>query len=182
MLFRSSTSAILQNYEVIVTSSGTSPYVVGQTIPADKITSVNPTTKKITITNANNMTANIVATIDYTLASGSPAKTKTLVSANATVQTSGGENIFGNNTVLVYASQGQTTIANTFVVKTPDTAQSLYVSDVIEIVGVYDFNGAAVANTGYTDVTSYYTLDNGQRDSVYDHARSEEHTSELQSH
>ncbi len=165
-----STSAILQNYEVIVTSAGTSPYAVGQTIPADKITSVNPTTKKITITNANNMTANIVATIDFTLASGSPAKTKTLVSANATVQTTGGENIFGNNTVLVYASQGQTTIANTFVVKTPDTAQSLYVSDVIEIVGVYDFNGAAVANTGYTDVTSRYTLDNGQRDSLYDHA------------
>ena len=165
-----STSAIASNYQVVVTSAGTSPYTVGQTVPADKITSVNTTTRKLTITNANNMTANIIATIDFTLASGSPAKTKTLVSANATVQTAGGENIFGNSAVLVYASQGQTTIANTFVVKTPDTAQSLYVSDVIEIVGVYDYNGAAVANTGYTDVTSRYSFNNGQKDSYYDHA------------
>ena len=165
-----STSAIASNYQVVVTSAGTSPYTVGQTVPADKITSVNTTTRKLTITNANNMTANIIATIDFTLASGSPAKTKTLVSANATVQTTGGEDIFANSAVLVYASQGQTTIANTFVVKTPDTAQSLYVSDVIEIVGVYDYNGAAVANTGYTDVTSRYSFNNGQKDSYYDHA------------
>ena len=166
----SSTSAIQQNYQVIVTNAGSSPYVVGQTVPADKITAVNTGTRKLTITNANNMTANIVATINFTLASGNPAKTKTLVSANATIQTSGGENIFGNSAVLVYASQGQTTIANTFVVKTPETAQSLYVSDVVSIEQILDFNGATVANTGYTDVTSRYVLDNGQRDSFYDHA------------
>lgn len=165
-----STSAIATNYQVIVTSSGTSPYTVGQTVPADKITSVNTGTRKLTITNANNMTANIVATINFTLASGSPAKTKTLVSANATVQTTGGQDIFANSAVLVYASQGQTTIANTFIVKTPDTAQSLFVSDVIEIVSIYDYNGAAVANTGYTDVTSRYSFNNGQKDSYYDHA------------
>jgi hypothetical protein len=165
-----STSAIQENYQVVVTSAGTSPYTVGQTVPADKITAVNTTTRKLTITNANNMTANIVATIDFTLASGSPAKAKTLVSANATIQTTGGEDIFANGAVLVYASQGQTTIANTYIVRTPDTAQSLFVSDVIEIEQVLDFNGAAVANTGGTDVTSRYTLDNGQRDSSYDHA------------
>jgi len=165
-----STSAKQQNYQVIVTTAGTSPYIVGETVPADKITSVNTTTRKLTITNANNMTANIIATIDFTLASGSPAKTKTLVSANATVQTTGGENIFANSAVLVFASQGQTTIANTYVVKTPDTAQSLFVSDVIELVSVYDYNGAAVANTGYTDVTSRYSFNNGQKDSYYDHA------------
>jgi hypothetical protein len=165
-----STSAIASNYQVVVTANGTSPYIVGQTIPADRITSVNTTTRKLTITNANNMTANIIATIDFTLASGNPAKTKTLVSANATVQTTGGQDIFANSAVLVYASQGQTTIANTFVVKTPDTTQSLFVSDVVEIVGVYDYNGAAVANTGYTDVTSRYSFNNGQKDSYYDHA------------
>jgi hypothetical protein len=165
-----STSAIASNYQVVVTAAGTSPYTVGQTIPADKITSVNTTTRKLTITGANNMTANIIATIDFTLASGSPAKTKTLVSANATVQTTGGQDIFANSAVLVYASQGQTTIANTFVVKTPDTAQSLFVSDVNEIISIYDYNGAAVANTGYTDVTSRYSFNNGQKDSYYDHA------------
>jgi hypothetical protein len=54
--------------------------------------------------------------------------------------------------------------------KVPDTAQSLYVSDVISIEQVLDFNGAAVANTGGTDITSRYTLDTGQRDSFYDHS------------
>jgi len=166
----SSTSAKQQNYQVIVTAAGTSPYAVGQTIPADKITTVNTGTRKLTIANANNLTANVIATIDFTLASGSPAKTKTLVSANATVQTTGGADIFANSTVLVYASQGQTTIANTYVVKSPDTIQSLFVSDVIELVSVYDYNGAAVANTGYTDVTSRYSFNNGQKDSYYDHA------------
>ena len=165
----SSTSARQQNYQVIVTANGTSPYIVGQTIPADKITAVNTTSRKLTITDANNMTANIVATIDFTLASGSPAKTKTLVSANSTVQTTSGESI-NTNGVIVYASQGQTTIQANNVVKLPDTAQSLYVSDVIELVSVYDYAGAAVANTGYTNVTSRYTLDTGQRDSYYGHA------------
>ena len=164
-----STSAIQQNYQVIVTSVGSSPYTVGQTVPADKITAVNTGTRKLTITNANNMTANIVATINFTLASGSPAKTKTLVSANSTVQTAGGQSI-NTNGVIVYASQGQTTIQANNVVKVPGTAQSLYVSDVISIEQVLDFNGAAVANTGGTDITGRYTLDNGQRDSYYNHA------------
>ena len=167
----SSTTAKQQKYQVVVTSSGTSPYVVGQTVPADKITTVNTSTKKLTIVDANNMTANIVATIDYTLASGSPAKTKTLVPANATIQTSGGESI-NTNGVIVYANAttSQTTIQANNVVKTPGTAQSLYVSDVTELISVYDFNGAAVSNTGYTDVTSRYTLDDGQKNSYYDHS------------
>jgi len=163
------TSAINQNYQIIVTSAGTSPYAAGEIISVDKITDVDTGTRKITVTDGNNMTANIIATIDYTLASGDPAKAKTLVSANSTIQTTGGESI-NTNGVIVYASQGQTTIEANNVVKIPDTAQSLYVSDVIELVSVYDFNGSAVANTGYTDVTSYYTLDNGQRDSFYNHA------------
>ena len=164
-----STSAIEQNYQVIVTSAGTSPYAVGQTVPADKITAVNTTTRKLTITNANNMTANIVATLDYTLASGSPAKTKTLVSANSTVQTTGGE-VVNTSGAIVYASEGQTTIQANNVIKTPDTAQTLYVSDVTEIVQILDFKGASVANTGGTDITGQYSLDNGQRDSYYNHA------------
>ena len=165
------TTAKQQSYQVVVTAAGTSPYAVGQTIPADKITTVNTSTRKLTIVDANNMTANIIATINYTLASGSPAKTKTLVSANATIQTSGGESI-NTNGVIVYANAttSQTTIQANNVVKTPGTEQSLYVSDVTELISVYDFNGAAVSNTGYTDVTSRYTLDDGQKNSYYDHS------------
>jgi len=164
-----STSAILQNYQVVVTSAGTSPYSVGEVISADNITDVDTGTKKITITSAGNMTANIITTVNFTLASGSPAKTKTLVSANSTVQVSGGESI-NTNGVIVYANQGQTTIQANNVIKVPSTAQSLYVSDVTELISVYDFNGSSVANTGYSDVTARYTLDNGQRDSFYNHA------------
>ena len=162
-------SAKLANYQVVVTSVGTSSYSVGEVISVDKITTVDAGTRKITVDGAQNMTANIIATIDFTLASGSPAKTKTLVSANSTVQTTGGESI-NSNGVIVYSSHGQTTIEANNIIKTTGTAQSLYVSDVIEIVSVYDFNGSAVANTGYTDVTARYSSDNGQRDSFYNHA------------
>jgi len=162
----STTNAKLEEYKITVTSAGTSPYNVGQIIPADKFT-VTPAGPTITVENANNMTANIVATID--VSSPSP-KNKNKVTANVEVQTAGAQNIFGNSAVLVYGTQGQTTIASSFVVKTPDVAQSLYVSDVTDLISVFDFNGGTVANTGYTDVTERYTLDNGQKDSFYDHA------------
>ena len=163
------TSAIQEKYQVVVNSVGTSPYTLYQTVPTANITAVNTTTRKLTVAFANNMTANIITTIDYTLASGSPAKSKTLVSANATIQTSSGQSI-NTNGVIVYASQGQTTIQANNIIRTPDTLQSLYVPDVIELISVYDFRGAAVANTGYIDVTSRYTLETGQKDSFYDHA------------
>jgi len=167
----SSTSSKAQNYQVVVTDNRQSaPYANGSTVPATAVTTVNTGTKKLTITNANNMIANIVATINYTLASGSPAKTKTLVTANAQFQFSGGEDIFANGKVLVYASQGQTTIANTMVIRTPDTAQSLYVSDVISF-NVYEYPAGTVSSgASNTDISTRYTLDNGQRDSYYDHA------------
>jgi hypothetical protein len=160
------TSAKEEEYIVVVTSAGTSPYSVGSIVPASNV-SVDTGTRKITVTNANNMTANIVATISL---SNPTKKTKTSITANSTIQTSGGEDIFSNGAVYVYSTQGQTTIAKAFVVKTPDTTQSLYVSDAYELIQVLDYNNAAVANTGGTDVTERYTLDNGQRDSYYDHS------------
>ena len=132
----STTSAKQEEYVVVVTSAGTSPYSVGQIVPASNV-SVDTGTRKITVTNANNMTANIIATIDV---SNPTKKTKTSVSANSTVQTSGGEDVFSNGAVYVYSTQGQTTIAKSFVVKTPDTQQSLYVSDVSKLIQVLDFN------------------------------------------
>ena len=162
-------STKLEKYQVVVTSVGTSPYTLYQTVPVANLTSINTTTKILSVAMANNMTANIVATIDYTLASGSPAKSKTLVDEASTVQTSGGESI-NTNGVIVYAASGQTTIQANNIIRTPDTLQSLYVPDVIQLISVYDYNGGTVANTGYTDVTSRYTLENGQKDSFYDHS------------
>lgn len=163
-----SSSSKAEKYKVVVTSAGTSPYTVGQIIPSSLYT-VDTGTRKITVTSGNNMTANIVATID----SVNPgSKGKTFVTANATVQTTGGTSIFANNSVITYHNQGQVHIAANNIIKTPDTPQSLFVSDVVELVSVLDFNGNAitVANASTaTDVTTKYTLDNGQRDSFYDH-------------
>jgi len=164
-----STSAKAENYYVVVTAAGTSGYLVGQVIPADKFT-VSTGTNKITVTNGQNMTANIIATIDVSSAS---KKQKTYVAANTTIQTSGSVDVFGNSAVLIFPSNGQCHIANTFVKKIPNEVQSLFMSDIIEITNILDFgsNVISVANsTSASNVTTKYTFDNGQKDSFYDHS------------
>jgi len=158
-----------ENYQIVVTSVGSSPYTIGQIIPANLFT-VDTGTKQITVTNGGSMAANVTAVIN---ASNPSVKSKQYVGANPTVQTSGGTSIFANNGVILYASQGQTHIMANTVVKTPDTPQSLFVPDVIQIVSILDFNNSAitVANSATAiDVTTRYTLDVGQKDSFYDHA------------
>jgi len=164
-----SSSAKTENYQIVVTTAGSSPYTVGQIIPANLFT-VDTGTRKITVTNGDNMVANITATID---ASNPGSKGKTYVGANATVQTSGGTSIFANNGVILYTANGQVHIMANTVYKTPGTVQSLFVPDVIELVSVLDFNNTeiTVANSASAiDVTTRYTLDTGQRDSLYDHS------------
>jgi len=164
-----SSSAKAENYQIVVTTAGTSPYTVGQIIPANLYT-VDTGTRKITVTNGDNMVANITATID---ASNPGSKGKTYVAANSTLQTSGGTSIFANNGVILYSANGQVHIMANTVYKTPGTVQSLFVSDVVELVSVLDFNGnqITVANSATaTNVTTRYTLDTGQRDSFYDHS------------
>jgi hypothetical protein len=164
-----STTARAENYQIVVTSQGTGAYAVGQTVPATAITSVDTVARKITITNANNMTANIIATIDV---SNPTQKNKTYIAGNNTVQISGGIDLFANGAITLYGSQGQIQIAANTIVKTPDTPQSLYTSDVVNLISVLDFNGNAItaAETGAINVTSRYALVNGQKDSYYDHA------------
>jgi len=164
-----SSSAKAENYQIVVTSAGTSPYTDGQIIPANLYT-VDTGTRKITVTSGNNMVANITATID---ASNPGSKGKTYVAANTTLQTSGGTSIFANNGVILYTANGQVHIMANTIVKTPGTVQSLFVPDVIELVSVLDFNNTSitVANSSSAiDVTTRYTLDTGQRDSLYDHS------------
>jgi hypothetical protein len=164
-----SSSAKAENYQIVVTTPGTSPYTIGQIIPTNLFT-VDAGLQTITVTSANDMVANITATID---ASNPGSKPKQYVTANSTVQTSGGTSIFANNGVILYTANGQVHIMANTVYKTPGTVQSLFVPDVVELVSVLDFNGnqITVANSSTaTDVTSRYTLDNGQRDSFYDHS------------
>jgi hypothetical protein len=116
------------------------------------------------------MTANIVATI---FASNPSVKPKVYYAANTTIQSSGGVDVFSNSAVLLYPTQGQVTIANTFINRNADGVNSLYCSDVIELTRILDFRGYAVtaANSSLAvDVTSKYFFDSGQRNSIYDHA------------
>jgi hypothetical protein len=164
-----STSAKAENYQIIVTTQGTGAYATGQTVPATAVTSVDIATRRITILNANNMTANIIATIDV---SSPTQKNKTYIAGNNTVQVTGGIDLFGNGAITLYGSQGQIQIAANTIVKSPSTPQSIFTSDVVNITSVLDFNGNAitVAETGAINVTSRYVLVNGQKDSFYDHA------------
>ena len=169
----SSTSSKAQNYQIIITTKGSSPYPVGSYIPANLISDVDVANRRLTVTGAtSDMVADVICTID---AVNPGSKTKTYVTANAQIQVGdiAGTSIFANNGVILYTAQGQTHIMANTVVKTPDLPQSLFVADVVNIVSVTDYNGynITLANSVYaTDITSKYTLDNGQRDSYYDHA------------
>lgn len=165
----SSTSTRQANYQVVVTNAGSSSYQVGKTIPADLFT-VDTATRKITVTNGLNLTANVYATIDAT----SPnEKTKTYVPANTDLQLTSGLDLFSNGAVNLFTTPGQLHVSANTVVKSPTVSQSLYVPDVIKIVSVLDFNNTNITQANVAsaiDITSRYTLDNGQRDSYYDHA------------
>ena len=69
-------------------------------------------------------------------------------------------------------SKGQIAIAKTGF--STSGKMSLYVNDVKKITKIIDSGVAGTNPTGslsnYTDITNYFTLDNGQRDSFYDHA------------
>jgi len=164
-----STSTRQANYQVVVTAAGSSAYEVGKTIPADKFT-VDQVTRKITITNGLNLTANVYATIDATAPN---PKTKAYTPANTSLQLSAGVNIFANGGVNLYASNGQIQIAANNIVRVPSVAQSLYTPDVIRIVSILDFNNTYITQANVSsaiDVTARYSLDTGQRDSFYDHS------------
>ena len=146
-----------------------SPYTTYQIIPADKI-SVNSATRQITVVNGNNMTANIVATID----AGTPTrKSKLYYAANTTIQTTGAVDVFSNSAVKLFPTMGQVHIANTYINRVADGINSLFCSDVTKITQILDFRGLtpSTANTSSAvDVTAKYVFDTGQRNSVYDHA------------
>ena len=167
-----SSSAKAENYYIVVTSAGTSPYSVGQVIPVDKF-SVSTGTKKVTVTNGGNMTANIIATIDVSTIS---QKNKTYITKNTTIQTASSSDridVFGNSALVIFPSNGQCHIANTYVKKVPGQIQSLFMSDIIEVTSILDFgsNGISQANSTYaSNVTTRYVFDNGQKDSYYDHS------------
>ena len=164
-------SLIAQNYEIVCTTAG-GKFLSGDVVPSSNVTGISG--NQLTVTNTNGMTANIIATINVT---GANRKLKTYKSTNTDIQifgiAPGGINLFANNSTYLFPDQGQIQIAANTIVKTPDTPQSLFTSDVFSINSILDFNGNAITvgnESSAINVTSNYTLFSGQRDSFYDHA------------
>lgn len=166
-----STTFRAQNYYVVVTDPGSTTYSIGDVVPASEITDVDTGASTITINAGLDMTANIIATID--VSTGATPKTKTYVTGASTIQESGGLDLHSNGSVQLFGSQGQFHISANSVIKSYNTPQNLYTSDVFKINKVYDFNGndISIANfSSATDITNRYILNTGQKDSYYDHA------------
>ena len=171
-LSTSVTSSISTKQEnLIVQAKATNgSYVINQVIA-----SANLSVSGTTLTVGGGTTYTGLADMWVTVTSEATSKNKTYVRANVFVQNYGtANNIFGNSSVYVINDQGQTQIHNTaHINRLPGISQSLYVSDVVSINAIFDFQGTTItqANMGAAaNVTGRYLLDNGQRDSYYDHA------------
>lgn len=120
----------------------------------------------------SNKNVTIVAQVQASSADSSSyvLKSKSLVTGNTTsvgtLVSIGGTNAFHDLT------KGQIAISKTGISATGK--MSLYVNDVKKIRKIIDSGVGGTNPTGaisnYRDITNYFTLDNGQRDTYYDHA------------
>ena len=183
-----SASAIQQNYTMICTSNAASPTInVGDNIPfvttgRSVIISSDKNTITFTATDTANittgMTVSIISKVNITNGDDTNRviRAKNLITGNTSAVSIAGPDGIVNTNTYVDLTKAQVYIANAGLVS-PGSAQNLYVSDLKSIRKIIDTgaSGTAASNAMLTnpayDVTSYYSLDNGQRDNVYEHAR-----------
>jgi len=168
-----------------VTNPVNSTFGKGAVVPVGDtpttITLTGTQTANITIAGGGNSTIAVVAIVNVT---NGGRKTKTKVLANTTtLPTSSGQLAYDQSGVVVpgvnvYSSVGQVDFANNSVLpKTPDTDLSLYIPDVISLVKVVQSANSstpvALADVSdpTKDITTYYTLDTGQKDGYYGMAK-----------
>jgi len=183
-----STSAIEQNYTIICTSNAGSPTInVGDVIPfvvAGRSVSISADKNTLTLTATDTanvttgMTVTILAKMNITNAddTNKVVRSKALITGNTSVVSTSGP----DGTVATYThvdlTNAQVYIQNAGLV-TPGSAQVLYVTDLKNIVKIIDTGApgtsptVSMLNSSLYDITSHYTLDNGQRDNTYEHAR-----------
>jgi hypothetical protein len=113
----------------------------------------------------------VIATV-YVSTGDSPAytlKTKNLITGNTSY--TGSFTAVGSTGVSQDLTNAQVIIPRANIVS--GTKMSLYVNDIKRIRKIVDSGTAGTNPTGslanYKDITNYFTLDNGQRDSYYDH-------------
>ena len=179
-----SSDLVKQNFTVIVVTKGTNSINVGDLLSfttGTRSVSLNSTKRIATLTApdlTNTFTADIIVKTFVNNADDSSyiLKSKTLITANTTIVNSSNTQVatytFVDDTTTT--SKGQVYIQNAGLVA-PGTKQSLYLSDVKNIVKILDTGSSATPAvtaglSSYTDITTYYTFDNGQRDNYYDHA------------
>jgi len=172
----------LQNWIVVVTSAGTSPFYVGEVIPftstfGRSITLNSSTQASLNCgVTGNNFTADIYFTSYVQTAA---AKTKSLINANTTVVSTAGGTTVGA-IANVYLTTGQVQFPTPLTganLGTPGLAQSLFISDGYQLVAVIDSQSPTtpVANSDLTitskNITSRYTFSTGQKDAYYGQAK-----------
>jgi len=167
-----SSDVIKQNFTVIEQATGkildfcTSGNTV--TIASDKKTAT------FTSTGYSNPTVDIIADISITSADNTTTilKAKNLFVGNTTYASTTGVSNTINSSTYIDLTKGQVYIKHSAIGQT----NSLYVSDVKKIVKVIDskdptlnVTSAMMVDSAY-DITSQFVLNNGQKDSFYDHA------------
>jgi len=173
-----------ENFTIICTVKDSSTLNVGENVPwttAGRTITLNSTGSTATIAATDvggTFTATVIAKVfvENGQDTGHILRNKLLITSDtAAVSTSntavGSYTFVDDNSA---TSKGQVYIRNAGLV-TPGTKQSLYLSDVKDIVKILDTRSSSVtAITGglstYADITSNYIFDDGQRDNYYDHA------------
>ena len=168
-----SESDLRKNFVVVCVSPGGSSYTAGQVIPSNAYTfnGTGLTTGTLSITGGSSMVGVLYSTV---IAKSTYRRDKTYYPANTTFIAPTLTAVTGlTGRVSTNTSYGQVHIQANTIVRTPDTEQSLYLTDAIKLVKVLDFANNAITDANAaiaTDVTSRYYLDSGQRDSFYDHS------------
>jgi hypothetical protein len=159
-----------QNFIVINTATGN---IIDFTSSGNTITISSDHTAATLTTSGypTGMTVDVIAQVQVSSGDSSNfvLKSKNLVSGNTLYGSSSMTTV--TSTASVDLTKGQTLIGKAAVAY--GSKMSLYVNDIKKIAKVYDTGttGASisgVALSSFTDVTNYYTLDNGQRDNFYD--------------
>lgn len=180
-------SDAIDNFFVVITNNNGVGSVANNTVVNfldgnNTITVTNSNEVTLTVKDAHNATAKVYVKTDIESpeSTSSIHKTKSLKQANTSLLVGTGVDEIVTGNIRLHVNQTgqpgiQLNISSQYLeyLSDPKLYQLLYVSDVISLSGVYDFgaNTISQANLSYAlNITDNYTLDDGQRDSTYEHA------------
>lgn len=171
-------STVMENFLVVISNPQSSGRPKGDQVKVKTTVSGSPEQVVFDSSNTSDtFIATVYAKMQITDDSLAQPRVKTLVKANTLTFTSeAATGVFINSTgsnTSVYVNTGQVMIKNPS--RTYDERESLYLSDVTSINKIWDLGGATVPAasddlTVYTDVTTNYIFDTGQKEAYYDHA------------